>query len=65
MKTPVTGSAHCCLTPYWADKLGKKEMNAFQASERGGVLKVRLEGDRVALAGQAVTIFSAQLKVDN
>jgi len=57
---PVTGSAHCCLTPYWADKLGKTELRAYQASARGGVLNVRLEGERVALAGQAVTVFSAQ-----
>jgi len=57
---PVTGSAHCCLTPYWAGKLGKTELSAYQASRRGGVLRVRLEGERVVLAGQAVTVFSAQ-----
>jgi PhzF family phenazine biosynthesis protein len=57
---PVTGSAHCCLTPYWAGVLNKNELIAYQASKRGGVIHVRLEGDRVVLAGQAVTVFSAQ-----
>ena len=58
---PVTGSAHCCLTPYWADKLGKKEMNAFQASARGGILRVKLAGERVLLSGQAVTVMKCEL----
>ena len=52
---PVTGSAHCALAPYWAAKLGKTEMTGFQASARGGVVKVRLVGERVVLSGQAVT----------
>jgi PhzF family phenazine biosynthesis protein len=56
---PVTGSAHACLGPYWGKKLGKKEMLAHQVSARGGVLRVRLEGDRVILAGQAVTVLRA------
>ena len=56
---PVTGSAHCCLTPFWAGKLKKNELTAYQASPRGGVIHVRLEGDRVVLGGQAVTVFSA------
>ena len=60
IEDPVTGSAHCCLTPYWAAELDKQEMVAYQASPRGGVLHVRLEGERVILAGQAVTVFSAQ-----
>lgn len=60
---PVTGSAHCCLTPYWAQRLGKKEMNAFQASPRGGAVRVRLEGDRVKLAGHAVTVLRGELVV--
>jgi PhzF family phenazine biosynthesis protein len=60
---PATGSSHCALTPYWAAKLGKPEMLAYQASERGGVLKVRLERKRVKIAGQAVTIFRAALHV--
>ncbi|HEX9163367.1 MAG TPA: PhzF family phenazine biosynthesis protein [Thermoanaerobaculia bacterium] len=60
---PVTGSAHCCLTPYWAAKLGKAEMVAYQASKRGGILRVRLNGDRVRLGGRAVTIFRGRLNV--
>lgn len=60
---PVTGSAHCCLTPYWAQRLGKTEMTAFQASPRGGVVRVRLEGDRVKLGGQAVTVLRGMLSV--
>jgi PhzF family phenazine biosynthesis protein len=58
---PVTGSAHCCLTPYWAAKLGKQEMVAYQASKRGGVVRVRLDGDRVKLAGNAVTVLRGEL----
>ena len=58
---PVTGSAHCCLTPYWSHKLGKMEMTAFQASSRGGVVKVRLAGDRIRLCGQAVTVMTCEL----
>jgi predicted PhzF superfamily epimerase YddE/YHI9 len=56
---PVTGSAHCCLGPYWAKKLGKKELTALQASARGGVVKVRVGDDRVILGGQAVTVMRA------
>ena len=58
---PVTGSAHCCLGPYWAQKLGKQELTAFQASARGGVVKVRVGEDRVYLGGQAVTVMRCQL----
>jgi PhzF family phenazine biosynthesis protein len=58
---PVTGSAHCALTPYWAKKLGKTEMTAYQASARGGVVHVRLAGDRVKLGGRAVTILRGEL----
>ena len=58
---PVTGSAHCCLTPYWSTRLGKNEMTAYQASSRGGVVKVRLAGNRVKLGGQAVTVFRGML----
>ena len=60
---PVTGSAHCCLTPYWAAKLGKTDLMAYQASPRGGSMRVRLNGDRVCLAGRAVTIFRGRLEV--
>ena len=59
---PVTGSAHCCLGPYWKRRLNKKEFNAFQASERGGSLKVRVEKERVFISGKAVTVFCAELK---
>ena len=58
---PVTGSAHTALGPYWAGILGKTEFVAFQASARGGVVKVRLEGDRVKLGGQAVTVMTGEL----
>jgi PhzF family phenazine biosynthesis protein len=58
---PVTGSAHTALGPYWAARLGKQEFTAFQASERGGVIRVRLEGDRVKLGGQAVTVMTGEL----
>ena len=58
---PVTGSAHTCLTPFWAARLGKNEMVGYQASARGGVVKVRLEGDRVKLMGQAVTVLTGEL----
>jgi PhzF family phenazine biosynthesis protein len=58
---PVTGSAHVALGPYWAERLGKREFTAFQASARGGVVKVRLEGDRVILGGQAVTVMTGDL----
>jgi len=52
---PVTGSAHCALAPYWGERLGKTEMRAYQASARGGVVGVRLNGERVGISGQAVT----------
>lgn len=58
---PVTGSAHCCLGPYWGEQLGKTEMTGLQASARGGVVRVRLVGDRVVLGGQAVTVFRGTL----
>jgi PhzF family phenazine biosynthesis protein len=58
---PVTGSAHCALTPYWASKLGRTEMTAYQASRRGGVVRVRNEGDRVMIGGQAVTVIRGEL----
>ena len=58
---PVTGSAHCCLAPYWSKRLGKTGMVAFQASARGGVVRVRCAGDRVILGGQAVTVLRGEL----
>jgi predicted PhzF superfamily epimerase YddE/YHI9 len=58
---PVTGSAHCCLGPFWRARLNKTEFVAYQASARGGVVRVRLEGDRVLLGGQAVTVLRGEL----
>ncbi|HEX8394288.1 MAG TPA: PhzF family phenazine biosynthesis protein [Longimicrobium sp.] len=58
---PVTGSAHCALAPYWAPKLGREQMTGYQASARGGVVRVRLDGDRVHLGGQAVTVLRGTL----
>lgn len=60
---PVCGSAHCCLAPFWAERLGKRDFVAFQASARGGTLRVRLEGDRVKLGGCAVTVLRGELLV--
>jgi predicted PhzF superfamily epimerase YddE/YHI9 len=58
---PVTGSVHCTLGPFWSKKLDKKELIAYQASERGGVLRIRVAGDRVYLGGAAVTILHGEL----
>jgi len=58
---PVTGSAHCCLGPYWGRRLGKTELVAYQASARGGHVQVRLRGERVILSGQAVTVWRGAL----
>ena len=60
---PVTGSAHCFLGPHWKKRLGKDEFTAYQASERGGVVRVRVAGERVILSGKAVTISARILKV--
>ncbi len=57
---PVTGSAHCCLAPYWSGRLKKNELVAYQASRRGGVVRMVHRGDRVELLGKAVTIFRAE-----
>jgi predicted PhzF superfamily epimerase YddE/YHI9 len=58
---PVTGSAHTALGPYWAQRLGKSAFTAFQASARGGVVRVEVKGDRVLLGGQAVTVMTGDL----
>lgn len=58
---PVTGSAHCTLVPYWADRLGKSEFHAFQASARGGSLHCEYLGDRVKIAGRAVTYMTGTI----
>ncbi len=58
---PVTGSAHCCLGPFWSSRFGKDEMVAYQASARGGLLRVRVEGKRVHLGGAARTVLQGEL----
>lgn len=58
---PVTGSTHCCLGPFWGARLAKAELVAYQASARGGTLRVRLGGDRVFLSGQAVTVLRGEI----
>jgi PhzF family phenazine biosynthesis protein len=60
---PVTGSAHCALGPYWASKLGRTTLNGFQASPRGGRVRVTVRGERVLLGGGAVTVLSGELSV--
>jgi PhzF family phenazine biosynthesis protein len=58
---PVTGSSHCALGPYWSAELGKKQLTAYQASPRGGVVRVRVNGSRVVLGGQAVTVLRGEI----
>ncbi len=58
---PVTGSAHCCLGPYWSTRLGKREFLGYQASARGGIVRVRLAEDRVHVGGTAITVFRGEL----
>jgi PhzF family phenazine biosynthesis protein len=58
---PVTGSAHCCLGPFWAKHLRKEQLIAYQASARGGLVRVRVAGERVHLGGQAVTVLRGEL----
>jgi PhzF family phenazine biosynthesis protein len=59
---PVTGSAHCCLAPFWAARLGRVSLTGYQASKRGGTVGVRLEGDRVKLTGRAVTVVKGSVE---
>jgi predicted PhzF superfamily epimerase YddE/YHI9 len=54
---PVTGVAHCCLGPFWAQRLGRDEMVGRQLSRRGGVVRVRAREERVDILGQAVTVM--------
>ena len=58
---PVCGSAHCCLAPYWADRLDRADLLGYQASPRGGVVRVRVRGSRVLLGGQAVTVLRGEI----
>ncbi len=61
---PVTGSAHCVLTPFWAERLSKTTMRAKQISKRGGDLKCSVKGSRVAIAGHAVKYMQAEIELD-
>ncbi len=58
---PVTGSAHCVLAPFWSERLRRDEMTGYQASTRGGVVRVRVKGERVLLGGQAITMLRGEL----
>ena len=58
---PVTGSAHCALAPYWAARLGRNPLVGYQASARGGTVRVRMAGARVELTGGAVTVLRGEL----
>ena len=60
---PVTGSAHAALAPYWAERLGRNEFTALQASQRTGVLHCRLEGERVFLGGACQTVIAGQFQL--
>lgn len=61
---PVTGSAHCALAPFWSDRFGRDELTGYQASQRGGFVRVRVAGDRVILQGTAVTVLAAALRIE-
>jgi PhzF family phenazine biosynthesis protein len=60
---PVTGSAHCCLSPFWSDIFGKPDLIGYQASARGGIVRTHQKGDRVELSGSAVTISRGEILV--
>jgi predicted PhzF superfamily epimerase YddE/YHI9 len=61
---PVTGSAHCVLAPFWAERIGRSELVGEQASRRGGIVRMHLDGERVTLAGRAVTVWEGTLHAD-
>jgi len=60
---PVTGSAHCCLAPYWCQRLGRQELLGYQASARGGMVRVKMAGDRVLMSGKAITTLRGEMLV--
>ncbi|GAA2163572.1 PhzF family phenazine biosynthesis protein [Actinomadura napierensis] len=60
---PVTGSAHCALAPFWGERMGLEELTGYQASERGGYVRMALRGDRVIISGEAVTVLDGTLRV--
>lgn len=64
LEDPVTGSAHCTLTPYWSKRLQKKEMCAKQLSKRGGALRCVNNGERIIVSGAAITCLKSTLKID-
>lgn len=61
LEDPVTGSAHCCLAPFWKERLGRDGLVGYQASARGGFVRTRCEGERVLLSGQAITVMRGEL----
>jgi PhzF family phenazine biosynthesis protein len=61
---PVTGSAHVALAPYWSQQLGKGELLAYQASARGGLLRVRMAGERVRIAGRSVVVAEGRFRAE-
>jgi len=60
---PVTGSAHCALVPYWAKELGKEKLSAVQLSKRGGKLQCELRGNRILIAGKAITYLEGSIEI--
>ena len=60
---PVTGSAHCALVPFWAKKLGKRDLIAHQVSKRGGELFCKDQGDRVVISGRAVAYMQGVISI--
>ena len=62
-RDPVTGSAHCCLGPHWGARLGTTVLSGYQASRRGGIVRVALNGDRIMLGGRAVTILRGEVVI--
>ena len=58
---PVTGSAHCCLAPFWAERLGRTSLTGHQISRRGGVVDCEFAGDRVLIGGHAVTVLAGEV----
>lgn len=62
---PVTGSAHCCLADHWGGRLGKPATTGYQASRRGGAVRVAVAGDRVTLGGRAVLVVRGSVSQPN
>jgi predicted PhzF superfamily epimerase YddE/YHI9 len=60
---PATGSAHCTLASYWSERLGRPELTGYQASARGGTIRVRMQGERVVISGRAVTVSEVSMRV--